>query len=209
MLPTCSCLMQLAITGRHDCAWAWVSGMRGAHIEDGSAAVFWGLTANVRIICYCQQALAALAVTWIWGRRCPLAERVYTRDQCATMEKVSFLIFPFLLSQFREQWTDLCVRHRTESTLNRNARWYSYISQSYVLTLLDRPRCWCGSYLPLVEFTARTTHTHSRAEPVHPHTQEFRPHWVATSVYTWTCLYWVLSRVTTILIIYSHWDSDI
>ncbi|KAI0233124.1 hypothetical protein LSAT2_016639 [Lamellibrachia satsuma] len=61
--------------------------MRGAHIEDGSAAVFWGLTANVRIICYCQQALAALAVTWIWGRRCPLAERVYTRDQRATMEK--------------------------------------------------------------------------------------------------------------------------
>ncbi|KAI0233123.1 hypothetical protein LSAT2_016638 [Lamellibrachia satsuma] len=50
-----------------------------------------------------KNALAALAVTWIWGRRCPLAERVYTRDQRATMEKVSFLIFPFLLSQFREQ----------------------------------------------------------------------------------------------------------
>ena len=53
---------------------------------------FGALTANVCVICHCQQAPATVAATRIWRGCCTLASPVDTR----AVEKVSFLVLPYV-----------------------------------------------------------------------------------------------------------------
>ena len=135
MLLPRSCLTPLPITGNATVRRPALPVCAAPLLKTEARRMHWAYTANVCIICDCQQALATLADTRVWVGRCPLAARVGLGQP--TMEKVSIFVSPLpppvAGHRCREPSTGLCVyvyvRHRPWSSLNRNAALCSYISR--------------------------------------------------------------------------------